>query len=89
MTVEQQEQHILSLIYKLPILQRVRLALTVLKGVSPEDIEVNKSSSSWETPEFFAELDKRYDDMVSGKVPGIPADQVFQEIESDLNALSH
>ena len=36
----------------------------------------------WETPEFFAELDRRYQDVKSGKVKAIPADEVLEELRA-------
>ncbi|MEO0468405.1 MAG: hypothetical protein AAF206_02200 [Bacteroidota bacterium] len=82
MTVEQQEQHILALLYKLPILRRLRLALMVLQGIEPETVSLNPVD--WETPEFFNELDRRHDDMVSGKDPGVSAEKLFNKIDTEL-----
>lgn len=82
------EQQILALIHKLPEAERVRVALTILKGVDPSQIEVNQDKEMahpWETPEFFEELNKRLDDMVSGKDPGVLADQVFKDIAARLS----
>ncbi|MEM6805010.1 MAG: hypothetical protein AAF696_26675 [Bacteroidota bacterium] len=42
MTIEQREAQILSLVGKLPILRRIRLALTILKGVEPNQIPIQE-----------------------------------------------
>jgi hypothetical protein len=86
MTVEQQEQQILDLIYKLPILRRIRLALTVLKGVDVEQIEISQPTEreSWESPEFFEELDQRHEAMLNGEDSGVPAEELFQQIGAKL-----
>ena len=39
----------------------------------------------WETPEFFAELDRRREAVRSGKVRAIPADEAFEILYSQLN----
>lgn len=44
MTLEQREQHILTLVHKLPILRRIRLALSILRDVEPEQIPVDEIS---------------------------------------------
>lgn len=82
MTVEQQEKQILALIYKLPLLRRIRLALTVLQGVEPETVTLK--NPEWESEDFFKELDKRYEAMVNGDDEGISPEQLFQEIEQKL-----
>ncbi|MEZ4826751.1 MAG: hypothetical protein R3C61_10740 [Bacteroidia bacterium] len=58
MTYEQKEQQILSLIGSLPIFQRIRIALTILRGIAPEEIHptVADEQMPWETEEFIAEL---------------------------------
>lgn len=44
MTIEQREEHILSLVHKLPILRRIQLALTILRDVEPEIIPVEEET---------------------------------------------
>lgn len=84
MTTEQKEQHILTLIAALPIFQRVRIALTILRGIEPDVLIPSHSQPSqpWETADFFEELDRRYEDMISGKDKGIPAEELLAKIES-------
>ena len=43
MTTDQKEQHILDLVYGLPILRRIRLALTILQDVKPSQVPVEES----------------------------------------------
>ena len=87
MTTEQKEQQALALIAELPIFQRIRLALTVLRGSEPETIRpsLDEAARPWETKEFFAELDRRYEAMVDGTDPGIPAEEVLANISAELS----
>lgn len=43
MTTDQKEQHILDLVHDLPIMRRIRLALTILQDVKPSQVPVDES----------------------------------------------
>ena len=82
MTLEQKEQHILAMVAGLPIFQRIRIALTILRGIEPEYLNppTSEEAREWETPEFMAELDRRAEELRSGKVKGIPGDEFLKEL---------
>jgi len=84
MTVEQKEQHILTLIAELPLIEQVRIALMVLRGIEPDELVPTHAHEAmpWETSEFFAELDRRSEELRSGKVKGISGDEFLKELRS-------
>lgn len=84
MTVEQKEQHILTLVAGLPIFQRIRIALTILRGIEPESIQPEnvEEAMPWETAEFMAELDKRSEELRTGKVQAISGEDFLAELRS-------
>lgn len=84
MTVEQKANHILTLAAELPIFQRLRVALTILRGVDPEYISPTDSTQRmpWETDEFLAELDRRSEEIKSGKVKAIPGEEFMAELRA-------
>ena len=84
MTVEQKANHILTLAAELPIFQRLRVALTILRGVDPEYITPTDSGERmpWETKEFLAELDRRSEELRSGKVKPIQGDEFMAELRA-------
>ncbi|MEZ4775749.1 MAG: addiction module protein [Bacteroidia bacterium] len=88
MTYEQKEQQILSLIGSLPIFQRIRIALTILRGIAPEEIHptVADEQMPWETEEFMAELDRRSEELRLGKVKGVPGEDFLTELRSMRNS---
>ena len=45
---------------------------------------VKKKYDHWDDPEFVKEMDRRMEEMDSGKVPGIPAEEVHKEIREML-----
>ena len=47
-----------------------------------------KSRNWWEDEEFIKELDRRTEELESGKVKGIPAGEVHEEIRSMLNNIN-
>ena len=47
MTSKQLEDRILQQVAQLPALQRVRLALTILRGVAPDDIGPQEGEKPW------------------------------------------
>jgi len=62
---------------QLPPDQRVTLAESLLLTIDEtQDRTVDEAT--------IAELERRLDDIQTGKVKGIPADQVFQEIRKSL-----
>jgi peptidyl-tRNA hydrolase len=50
-----------------------------------EIYEVKKKYDHWDDPVFVKEMDKRMEEIDSGKVPAIPAEQVHREIREVLN----
>ena len=50
-----------------------------------EEYVVNKKMGHWDDPEFVKEMDRRMEEIDSGKVPGIPAEEVHKEIRDMLN----
>lgn len=87
MNLEQREQRILTLIDQLPLIHRIKLALTVLRGIDPKvmEEEIDSQSSSWETITFFQELDNRYHDMITGDDPGMDIDELMTTINTRLS----
>ena len=61
----------------LPVEQRLSLAHQLLASV--DDEEDSEFDKAWE-----AEIQRRISDYDSGKVKGIPADQVFAELDRRL-----
>lgn len=49
-----------------------------------EIYEVKKKYNYWNDPEFVKEMDRRMEEIDSGKVPGIPAEEVHKEIREML-----
>ncbi len=49
-----------------------------------EIYEVKKKYNYWDDPEFVKEMDRRMEEIDSGKVPGIPAEEVHKEIREML-----
>ena len=50
----------------------------------PEIYAVKKKYDHWNDPEFVKEMDRRMEEIDSGKVPGIPAEEVHKEIREML-----
>ena len=48
---------------------------------------VKKKYDHWDDPEFVKEMDRRMEEIDSGKVPGIPAEEVHREIRDMLNKM--
>ena len=46
---------------------------------------VKKKYDHWDDPEFVKEMDRRMEEIDSGKVPGIPLEQVRKEIREMLD----
>lgn len=88
MTVDQKEQHILTLIAGLPIFRRIRIALTILRGIEPESLSkfADEEIKPWETEAFVAELDRRSQELRSGKVEGISGDDFLAELRKMRNS---
>ena len=84
MTVEQKTNHILALAAELPIFQRLRVALTILRGVDPEYISPADSTqrAPWETDEFLTELDRRSAELRSGTTKAIPGEELMAELRA-------
>ena len=83
MTLEQQEQKILALLQHLPPFQRVRIALSILNQVNPEEVSISDTQSDpWMTSELRAELDKRSADIYSGQVAPISGDEFLRELRA-------
>jgi putative addiction module component (TIGR02574 family) len=60
---------------KLPPADREALADDLMASLTDEPLD----------PELEAELNRRYEELVSGKVRGIPAEQVFAELKEAAN----
>ncbi len=45
-----------------------------------EEYIVKKKKDHWDDPEFVQEMDRRMEEIDSGKVPEIPAEEVHREI---------
>ncbi|MDX2249224.1 MAG: hypothetical protein SF052_20720 [Bacteroidia bacterium] len=86
MNIEQQEQHILSLAYKLPILRRIRLALTILQGVEPGQIPVDVSHSEVEVneSELAQRILNRKQAYLDGKGKNISRQELMSKIYQEL-----
>ncbi|MEZ4851539.1 MAG: hypothetical protein R3B93_23595 [Bacteroidia bacterium] len=91
MTIEQQEQHILKLVYRLPILRRVRLALTILKGVEPSQIPVDETSFAELIPpsykgeeELAQRILERKKSYLAGKGKNISRQELMAKIYDEL-----
>ncbi len=57
-----------------------------LSIVEEDSVEysVKKKYNHWNDPEFVKEMDRRMEEIDSGKVPGIPAEEVHKEIRDML-----
>lgn len=62
----------------LPVKQRAELAYFLLQSLDVE--EDSDAESAWK-----AELDRRFAEIRSGAVEGIPAEQVFEELRKRLS----
>ncbi len=54
----------------------------LLSKVEEDSVEYSvkkKKEDHWDDPEFVKEMDRRMEEIDSGKVPGIPAEQVHRE----------
>mgnify|MGYP001317705886 CR=1 FL=1 len=87
MTTDSKEQHILRQIAEFPALQRMRIALTILRGIEPDYLIPPDSDERrpWETAEFMADLDRRAEELRSGKVEGISGDAFLDELRALRN----
>lgn len=91
MTIEQQEQQILTWVHRLPILRRIRIALTILKGVEPSQIPVDETSLEELIPPTYKgeeELAQRILDRkqsyMEGKGGNISRQDLMAKIYSEL-----
>lgn len=85
MTIDQQEQHILSLVHRLPILRRIRLALTILKAVEPTQIPISEDVESVHDDESLANtLLQRKDMYLRGEGKTISRQELMTTIYSQL-----
>ena len=59
----------------------------LLSIVEEDSVEysVKKKYNHWDDPEFVKEMDRRMEEIDSGKVPGIPLEQVRKEISEMLD----
>lgn len=78
MTHLQQIQHIAGEMEQGEILEAIKYMANLIETGMDTDYP-------WETPEFFAELDRRREAVRSGKVQAIPADEAFEKLYSQLN----
>lgn len=94
MTVDQQEQQILTLVHKLPILRRIRLALTILQKVEPSQIPVDTPSITTQIPkdqmriadeELAAKLINRKQSYQEGKGENISRKDLMTRIYTELS----
>ena len=91
MTIDQQEQQILTWVHRLPILRRIRLALTILKGVEPSQIPVDELSldefvpSTYKGEEELAQriLDRK-ESYLEGKGDNISRQDLMAKIYAEL-----
>ena len=83
MTLKQQENQILALIGQLPLLNRVRIALLVLKGLNPDEV-LGETPIAEEklSPELEAELDRRLEELKNGTVEEIQGEEFLKELRS-------
>lgn len=83
MTIEQKEQQILTLIYQLPLIRRIRLAWTIIQGVQADQIHIEESSlpippfSPMTDDEWIKELNHRVREIESGSLKAIPGEDVM------------
>ena len=84
MTNAQREEQILRQIAEFPVLQRMRIALTILRGIEPEALAHSEADAQrpWETAEFLAELDRRVEELRGGEVEAIAGDAFLEELRA-------
>lgn len=86
MTIEQKEQQIISLLHELPMVQRIKVALAVLQGADLNLVQIHEAyDDPWMTPELEAEFDRRAAELRTGKVQGIPAQEVSDKLAALLS----
>lgn len=92
MTIEQKEQTILTLLGELPLFRRVRIAISIMKGIEPEQVLVEQQVGSTETFSIGTEaaetLLKRIQAYENGNVQGKEAFQALSDLKADLSSQS-
>jgi len=74
-------QHILEGVLSLPAGERYALIQAVLAQLKEEFSEKDPTDRMpWETDALFAELDRRAEDIRSGKVQAIPGEDVMDKL---------
>jgi hypothetical protein len=91
MTSEQKEQHILQLVYGLPILRRIRLALTILQDVKPSEIPLDEPGADpADSPENRGEeelaekLLSRKQSYLNGEGENLSRQELMDQIYAEL-----
>ncbi len=82
MTLNQQEQHILSLLQHLPDFQQVRIALSILKKVDPSNVTIKGGNEDpWMTNELEDILNQRSAEIADGTVEPISGESFLTELK--------
>lgn len=82
MTLNQQEQHILSLLQHLPDFLQVRIALSILKKVDPSNVTIKEGNEDpWMTNELETILDQRSTEIADGTVEPISGESFLIELK--------
>jgi putative addiction module component (TIGR02574 family) len=75
-------QHILEGVLALPKGERFALIQAVLAKMKDEFVDESAAERMpWETDELFAELDRRVEEIRSGKVKAVPGEEVMAKLK--------
>lgn len=79
-------QQILNGAMTLPQGEQFALVQALLSRIK-ESVEITDEGTRmpWETDQFFKELDRRVDDVRSGKVKAIPGEEVMEKLKKRMS----
>ena len=61
-------------------------AIERMLGILRQRTESTEEDRSWATPEFFSEMDRRIEEVRSGKVQAIPAEDFFTRLRTQFSS---
>lgn len=80
-------ENILSAALKLPLSERVLLVQQILESFKSEVPPITAEDSStepWDMPEFWAQMQKRMDEIANGKEQGIAMEEAFKQMREAI-----
>jgi putative addiction module component (TIGR02574 family) len=83
--MSQEYQHILENAMSLPRNERFALVQAILSQIKGEVVEEQEEEAlPWETDALFRDLDRRMEELRSGRVKAIPGDEVMAKLRKRI-----